>query len=195
MSLEGKSPKQFIPDQKKPVSLSPEAADRLTKELFSPKTLLYIKKIIRRLSLDIQEADRDDVVQETLIAVNRNIKNSNLDENKGILNTYLFKVVRSKLADLYIKKQKHSNLNLDEFQIADPKTTTENWIEQAYTADMVSQLPTRAKKAMELMLQGHDYTHIGKELGLTNIRVARVIFEAKQKLKKIIPEDAEKNKL
>lgn len=192
MSPEGKCPKQFNPEQKKSVLSSAETADRLTKELFLPKTLLYMKSVIRKLSPNIQEADRDDVVQETLIVMNRSIKNGNFNENKGKLNTYLFKVIRSKLADLYEKKQKHSNLDLDKFKITDPKTPTEDWIEKAYMADMVSQLPTVAKKAMELMLRGHDYTHIGKELGITNIRVAKIIFGAKQKLKKIIAEDTKK---
>ncbi len=195
MSPRGKGPEQFIPEQKNPTPSSTETIKRLTKELFSPEKLGYIKNVIRKLRPGIQEADRDDIVQETLITMNRNIQNGNFDEKKSLLTTYLFRVIRSRLTDLHRKKQRHPTLELDKFNITDTKTNQGEWIEKAYVAGMVSQLPAREKKVVEFMLQGHDYAYIAQEMNITIMRARSIFFEAKKMLKEIIAADTEKNKL
>ncbi|MEK7131383.1 MAG: sigma-70 family RNA polymerase sigma factor [Patescibacteria group bacterium] len=195
MPHKGEGSKQFTPEQKKSVPSSAETAGRLTKELFLPKTLAYIKNVIRKLSPGIQEADRDDTAQKILIDVNRNIQNGNFTENGALLTTYLFQTARNRILDLHRYTKGHPAAELDEFKIADSKTTVEDWIEKAYVTDMVSQLPARAQQVVKLKLQGHDENYIAEKLNMQIDTVKSIFSRAKKTLRKIIATDAEKNKL
>lgn len=202
MSPEGKG--QFNPEEKNPANEEVKSAQspmetvaRLKKELLSKKILGLIKAIIGKKNPDIQETDRDDIAQKTLIDVLRNIETGNFDGSRADLKTYLYRAVTNKAIYFSKQKQRHYNreLELDELKSADTKTINEieSWINTEYVRKMIPQLPPRMRQIVELKLQEHTEDYIAKELNIAVGTVKSMYFKALKRLREIIAKDKKNN--
>lgn len=149
---------------------------------------------------NIPGVEFDDILQQARIGLARAA--ISFDHRKGAsFSTYAWKVIQNDLNTLYCKQRRRtinesSYFDDQQFQVSEGQTTedlipddsvdvhTELLTKESHEAvhRAVKKLPYRFRKVIEGVLAGHDYRHIGKELGFSDVSaktlVSRAYYEA-----------------
>ncbi len=200
MSPEGKE--QFNPEEKKPateneepIQLTAATTEELKMELFFDEKIKgFIKATIRKANRGaIPETDEEDVAQDVKAAVWRSIENGKFDQNKAKLTTYLFQAIRNKFIDIRRKQKNRHDVQLEEYNLADPGTPIEDWINSKYILGLILQLPSLDQEVLKLKSEGYKNREMAEKLKIPLGTIGNIYVRAIEKLKKIAAKDKEKN--
>ena len=179
------------------------------KPLIEEKYLDWKALMLRHLGLasslargytNIPGVEFEDILQQARVGLARAA--ISFDRNKGAsFSTYAWKVIQNDLNTLYSKQRRRtvnetSYFDDHQFALADGQTTDDLMLDD--TVDVraelltresheavhraVAKLPYRLRKVVEGVLAGHDYRHIGRELGFSDVSaktlVSRAYYEA-----------------
>lgn len=136
--------------------------------------------------------NREDVLQNILAAAVQSIRNGNYKPESGVqFNTYVFSIVKKKIAD-YIKSQKKIQDNEQrvpdiDMLLGDPEDASQAEIEEMREVlfPLLRSLKPKYREVLWLRyIKGLSIAQIGKKLGLPPQRVSERIHYAIQKIRK-----------
>lgn len=200
MSPEGKG--QFTPEPEKPavkkeeaIQPTAETTEDLNNKLFKDaKTQKFIINTIRNANKGaVLESDEGDVAQEVKAAVWRIIEKGNFDQSKAKLTTYIYRAIHNKFIDLRRKQKNFHLVQLKEYNLADPETPIENWINTKYITGLISQLPAIDQQVVKLKSEGYTNKEVGEKLKIPANTAGTKYSRSIEKLKKMAAEDKKNN--
>ena len=127
------------------------------------------------------DRDREDLVQEGMIALMRAVRTFSPSEDASF-ETYATCCVRNAIID-EIRKAPQPSLPIDN-AVNDPAPSQTLLVDLAEA--IASALTPIEMKVLELRLDTMSYDEIAKELGIQKKKVDNIIFSAKRKLKKAL---------
>jgi len=152
--------------------------------------VLPLKDKIFRLALRItlNREDSEDVVQETLIRVWRDLQQGSRIDN---VETYALTICRNLSLDVKDKRERR-NISFDETlhdrtdRSASPDSLMERTERTERVRQIIDQLPEKQRTAVQLRdIEGRTYKEIAAVMGIGESDVKVNIFRARQKIKQL----------
>ena len=166
-------------------------------ELLVKKVNPVLKRIVYRLNSRLPIADGDDLLQEALIHLWQEYEKGNLQDKTDSyilqgcyfhLKNYLRKVnkrVRTVSLDEIIKDEEGS-FSLKETMSLPGEPSYSECLENRDLIEAINNdgLTTREKQIFNLSLTGRNVREIGKKIGISHVRVVKLMQSVKHKCKK-----------
>lgn len=163
-------------------------SDSAIRLLISKYERLVVHMVARAVSNDM---DREELCQDVFVKVIDKLNTFHFDSK---LSTWIA-TIAYRMAVNFAKKRKMDQVGLDEleFRIGDESKTTEEVDMKRFILKLVDQLPVNYKTVLTLFyLEGFSYPEIVEVTGMPEGTVKNYIHRARQKLKKIVEEQARK---
>lgn len=160
------------------------------------------------LTANLSDADAQEVVQEVIVSVSRNIQTFKADSQHGSFKAWLLEITQRRIADQYRKKQRredsagHDRIHSDKTRVADQAVDSsltdieEHWeakyeaaIVESALANMKKNIPPGQYRIFHLaVVRGRPVSEIRESLGVT----ANMIYLAKHHVTNKVAEEIER---
>lgn len=170
--------------------INAQKGDAESRDILLNENRILVKLIARTFLLS--DFDKDDLVSEGMIALNRAI--DTFDSSKeASFRTYATRCIKNKMLDIIRKwKNQIPPVNIEEIpESAHPSTDPiadliNDDALKAFASYLFSVLNDTEKKVLALYIEAHSYEEIAAKLNIDKKKVDNAIYSARKKVKQLL---------